>query len=145
MDCAKRCTCGRFLNADPSARVDGVSRNIGGPGGNAHKWERPLPIPFKSLLRMGHPGKGLLAVAELGDDALVTLGIVFLQIVQQTTPLADQHEKAPARAVVFLVRLEVLRQLPNTLAQQRDLYFRASGIRCVRTVLINEGLFLLSG
>ncbi len=94
---------------------------------------------------MGHPGKWLLADAELGDDALVTLGIVFLQIVQQTTPLADQHEKAAARAVVFLVRLEVLRQLPNTFAQQRDLYFRTSGIRCVRTVLVNEGFFLLSG
>src|SRR5579863_876801 len=93
----------------------------------------------------GTRASGLLADAELGDDALVTLGIVFLQIVQQATPLADQHEKAAARAVVFLVRLEVLRQLPNTLAQQRDLYFRASGIRCVRTVLINEGLFLLSG
>jgi len=94
---------------------------------------------------MGHPGKWLLADAELSDDTLVALGIVFLEIVQQTTPLADQHEKAAARTVVFLVRLEVLRQLANALAQQRDLNFWTSGIRRVRTVLVNEGLFLLSG
>src|SRR5580698_4532437 len=135
----------KILNADPSARFDGVFRNIPGPGGKAHNGSGRFPSSGKTHVRMGHPGKWLLADAELGDDALVTLGIVFLQIVQQTTPLADQHEKAPARTVVFLVRLEVLRQLANALAQQRDLYFRTSGIRCVRTVLVNEGLFLLSG
>src|SRR3984957_7653529 len=87
----------------------------------------------------------LLADAEFRDDRLIALGIVFLQVVEQATPLADQHEKAAARAVVFLVRLEVLRQLPNALAQQRNLYFRAAGIRCMRTVLVNEGFLLLSG
>jgi hypothetical protein len=116
-----------------------------GPGGKAHNGSGRFPSLDKMHAGMGHPGKWLLADAELGDDAFVTLGIVFLQIVQQTTPLADQHEKAPARTVVFLVRLEVLRQLANALTQQRDLYFRTSGIRCVRTVLVNEGLFLLSG
>jgi hypothetical protein len=58
----------------------------------------------------------LLAQAELGYYILIAFGIVGFQIVQQTTPLADQHEKAAARAVVFQVRFEVFRQLTNALA-----------------------------
>lgn len=38
----------------------------------------------------------LLADAELGDHTLVALGIVFLEVVKQATPLADQHEKSAA-------------------------------------------------
>src|SRR5215469_12974230 len=87
----------------------------------------------------------LLADAELGDYGLVALGIVLLEVVEQAAALADQHEKTAARAVVFLVRLEVLRQLANPLAEQSDLNFRASGIARMRGVLVNEGFFLLSG
>ena len=61
-------------------------------------------------------GKSLLAQAEFADDAFITLGIVFLEVVQQAATLADQHEKTAARAMVFQVRLEVLRQLTNALA-----------------------------
>jgi len=39
---------------------------------------------------------GLLADAELSDDGLITLGIVLLEVVEQATPLADQHEEAAA-------------------------------------------------
>ena len=79
------------------------------------------------------------------NDGFIALGIVFLQIIQQATPLADQHKKAAARAVVFLVGLEVLRQGTNTLAQQRNLHFGTAGIGGVRAILVNEGLLLLSG
>jgi len=91
------------------------------------------------------PQARLLADAELADHGLVALGIVFLEVVEQATALADQHEKSAARAVVFLVRLEVLRQLANAFAKQSDLHFRASGIACVGPVLVNEGFLLLSG
>ena len=87
----------------------------------------------------------LLADAEFGDDGLIALGIVFFEVVEQATTPADQHEKAAARAVIFLVRLEVSRQLTNALAEQRDLYFRAAGIRIMRAIRVNNGLFLLSG
>ena len=87
----------------------------------------------------------LLADAELTDHGLITLGIVFLEVVEQATALADQHEKSAARAVVFLVRLEVLRQLANALAEQSDLDFGTAGVARVRTVLVNEGFLLLSG
>jgi hypothetical protein len=102
---------------------------------------------FSPLLReVGiFQAKQLLADTEFGNDGLVALGIVFLEVVEQATPLADQHEKAAARAVVFLVRLEVLRQLANALAEQSDLDFRASGIARMRAVLVNEGFLVLSG
>jgi hypothetical protein len=89
--------------------------------------------------------KWLLADAEFGNDGLVALGIVFLEVVEQATALADQHEKSAARAVVFLVRFEVLRQLANPFAEQSDLDFRAARIAGMRAVLVNEGFLLLSG
>src|SRR5436853_7010259 len=102
-------------------------------------------MPFPSVIERRDPGAPLLADAEFRDDALIALGIVFLEVIEQATALADQHEKAAARAVVFLVRLEVLRQLPNPFTQQGDLNFWAPGIARMRPVLVNEGFFLLSG
>src|SRR5215467_7780395 len=100
----------------------------------------PFLAPLRQKLGVfSRTPRTLLADAELADHGLVTLGVVFLQIVQQATPLADQHEKSAARAVVFLVRFEVLRQLPNPLAKQRDLYFGTSRIARMRAVLVNEG------
>ena len=106
---------------------------------------RNIPEARRKHYYVGTPDKWLLADAEFRNDGLVALGIVFLEVVEQATALAHQHEKAAARAVVFLVRLEVLRQLADTFAQQRDLNFGASGIAGMRTVLVNEGFFLLSG
>jgi len=87
----------------------------------------------------------LFADAELGNDGLVPFRVVLLQVIKQATPLADQHEKSAARAVVFLVRFEMLRQLTDALAQQRDLNFGAPGIGGVRAIGVNDGLLLLSG
>jgi hypothetical protein len=98
-----------------------------------------------ATLEWGFPGQQLLADTEFRNYGLIPLGIVFLQIVEQATPLADQHEKPAARAVVFLVRLEVLRQLANAFTQQRDLDFRAPGIAGMRAVLVDEGFLVLSG
>jgi hypothetical protein len=47
--------------------------------------------------------------------------------------------------MVFLVRLEVLRQLTNAFAQQSDLDFWTARIGGMRSVLVNEGFLLLSG
>ena len=87
----------------------------------------------------------LLADAELLDDAFVAIGIVLLQVVEQATALADEHEQAAARAVVFFVRLEVLRQLTDALTQQCDLDFGATGVGSVGRIPVNEGSLLLSG
>jgi hypothetical protein len=58
----------------------------------------------------------LFADAELGNYGFIPFRVVLLQVVEQTTAPAYHHEKSAARAVVFLVRLEVVRQLANALA-----------------------------
>jgi hypothetical protein len=61
-----------------------------------------VPHPsFASFAKEGgdfdsHPGSKLLADTEFRNDRLISLGIVFLQVVEQATPLADQHEQAAA-------------------------------------------------
>jgi hypothetical protein len=86
----------------------------------------------------------LLADAEFRNNAFVALGVVFLEVVKQATPLAHQHQKAAPGRVVLFVRLEVLRQLANALTQQRDLNFRTAGIAGMGAVLADDGLLLLS-
>jgi hypothetical protein len=58
----------------------------------------------------------LLAQTEFLNYAFVAIGIVLLQIVQKAATFTDQHKKAAARTVVFLVRFEVLCQLTNAFA-----------------------------
>jgi hypothetical protein len=86
----------------------------------------------------------LFADAELLDDVFVPFGVVFLEVIKQATPLADQHEKAAPGSVVLSVRFEVLRQLTNALAQQGNLDFGTAGVGAVRLILVNYGGFLLS-
>jgi len=87
----------------------------------------------------------LFADAELGNYGFVPFRVVLLQVIEQTTASAHHHKKSAARAVVFLVRLEVFRQLTYAFAQQRDLNFGTAGIGRVRAIRVNDGLFLLSG
>ena len=94
---------------------------------------------------MGNSFPGLLADAELPNDRLIALGIVSLEVVEQATPLADQHEKTAARAVVFLVRLEVVRQLANAFTDDGDLNFGTPRVSRVRLILVNDRFLLLSG
>ena len=87
----------------------------------------------------------LLADAQLRDNRLVTLGIVLLQVIQQATPSAYHHQQAAPGGVVLLMRFEVVGQLANTLAQDRDLHFRAAGISRVRAIAVDNRFLMLSG
>ena len=87
----------------------------------------------------------LFADAEFPNDRLIALGIVSLEVVEQATPLADQHEQAAARAVVLLVRFEVIRQLANAFTNDGDLNLRTPGVSRVRLILVNDRFLLLSG
>jgi hypothetical protein len=62
------------------------------------------------------PVAQLLADSELCDNGFVPFRIVFLQVVEQATSPAHHHEKSAARAVIFQVRFEVVRQLADALA-----------------------------
>jgi hypothetical protein len=91
------------------------------------------------------PAQKLLADAEFPNDSFVALGIVSLEVIEQATPLADQHKQAAARAVVLLVRFEVIRQLANAFTDDGDLNLRTPGVSRVRLILVNDRFLLLSG
>jgi len=87
----------------------------------------------------------LLADAEFRNDVLVSLGVVFLEVIEQATPLADQHEETAPGSVILLMRLKVLRQFDNSLAQNSDLHFGTTRIRRMRAIVVDDGFLLLSG
>ena len=70
----------------------------------------------------------LFTDAKFLDDVFITLSIVRFKIVQQAAALADHHQKTAPGGMVFLVALEVLRQLSDALTQNGNLYFRAARI-----------------
>ena len=70
----------------------------------------------------------LLAYAQLTDDFAVTICIVRLEVIQQPPALAHQHQQAAARSMILRMGFEMLGQLANALAEDRDLHFRTSGV-----------------
>src|SRR5262249_11931334 len=86
-----------------------------------------LLLPDRNF-REKRPVNRLFADSKFLDNVFVTFGIVRLQIVQQTAPLADHHKQTAPGGVVLLVVFEVLSQLPDTLAQDCNLNFRTPGI-----------------
>jgi hypothetical protein len=84
----------------------------------------------------------LLADSEFADDLAVAVGINFLEVIQQTAALADQHQKPTARAMILLVRFEMLGQLSDALSQNGNLYFRTSGVGVMRAKLRDNIGFL---
>src|SRR6187402_223823 len=84
----------------------------------------------------------LLADAELANYFAIPVRIILLQVIEQTTTFADEHEEAATRAMILLVRLEMLSKFANAFAEDRDLDFRAAGVRLMRTKLGNDVRFL---
>ena len=83
-------TYGDFLDAGPSLQRR-ISRNSPEVLWVAHSNGAPF-----ATLEWGFPGRQLLADTEFRNNSLIPLGIVFLEVVEQATPLADQHEKPAA-------------------------------------------------
>ena len=50
-------------------------------------------------------------------------GIFAFEVVEEASSPADQHEQPAARVVILSMDLEVLCQVADTLAQDRDLHF----------------------
>src|SRR5262245_2566041 len=79
---------------------------------------------------MRHPGYGLrfssgrlLTDTERLDHGAVAVDVLGLEIVQEATTLAYQHEQATARMVILRVHLEVLGEIRNPFRKQSDLNF----------------------
>ena len=93
---------------------------------------------MEGYLRAGSVER-LTADAEALNEILVPLGAAALQVVQQTTPASDHRQQPSAGMMIFLVRLEVLRELEYTLAQDRNQNLWRTAVIFVCAVLLNYG------
>jgi hypothetical protein len=64
--------------------------------------------------------------------------VVLPEIVEKASPLSDEHEETAAGMVILYVDLEMLREVIDALAQQRDLNFRRARIRLMEFELLND-------
>ena len=89
----------------------------------------------------------LLSQAELANDRAVTLDIVLLQVVQQTSSVTDHLLQTAAAVEILLVSLEVLGQVSDAVGQNSNLYFGRTGVALVSSVLLDDVVleFLLHG
>jgi len=70
----------------------------------------------------------LFPYTELVYDLTVTVQIAFLQVIQMTAPLTNHFQETPPRMMVLFVRLQMLRQVANATAQDRNLNFRGARV-----------------
>jgi len=84
----------------------------------------------------------LLADSQLADHIAVAIRISLLEVIQKTAALAHQHQQTTAGAMILLVGLEVLCQLADTRAENRNLHFRTSSVRLMRAKFGNDVCFL---
>ena len=77
----------------------------------------------------------LASQAEAGDDRAVALDVGLLQVVEETTALAHEEQQSPTAVVIVLVLLEVLGEVRDAVAQQRDLHLGGTGVALESGVL----------
>jgi hypothetical protein len=76
------------------------------------------------------------------NQALVSIEIVVLKIIQEPSSLADKLQEAASGLVILNVSLEMLGEMLNTLAEQRDLHLRRAGVRLMKPKLLHDYLTL---
>ena len=70
----------------------------------------------------------LLTNSQFADHFTIAIHIVRPEVIEQPAPLSDYFQQAAAGRVIFFMRLEMLGQVGNALAQNRNLYFRGPRI-----------------
>src|SRR5437867_4110778 len=80
----------------------------------------------------------LLADPELLDHALVTLEVASLEVVEQAATLSHELEQPTTGVVVLAVHLEVLRQVPDAVGEERDLHLGRPGVAGVPAVRLHD-------
>ena len=69
------------------------------------------------------------------------MGVLALEVIEQATALADQHQQATARVVVLRVGLEMFGEVVDAFAENGDLDFGRSGVGLVCFVAADEFWF----
>ena len=73
---------------------------------------------------------------------MVALNVRTLQVIQQTPSLRDHFQQAAPRMIILLVRLEMLSQVGNSLAQKCYLHLRRTRVGLMGTEVRHNLLFL---
>jgi hypothetical protein len=87
------------------------------------------------------PGGALSSQAQLLDDASVSLDVGLCQVIQQPSSLSYKHQKPPAGVVIFLVSLEVLGEVIDSLGEDGNLHFGGPGVPFLLPEILDD-LFL---
>jgi hypothetical protein len=82
--------------------------------------------------------KILMAELQLLCNRLIAAQVHALQVFEQTTALADHHQKPAARTVILFVGLQMLSQMVDAMREQRDLHVRRTRVLGVRLKLFNS-------
>src|SRR4051812_49688634 len=67
------------------------------------------------------------AQTQSGNDRLVALGVLGLDIVKQAAALGHHLDHSAAGMIVLYMGLEVFGEIGDALRQDRDLHFRRTG------------------
>jgi hypothetical protein len=81
----------------------------------------------------------LVPKSEFLDDLSVAFNVDALHVIQQATTLTVHLEKATTTVVVVLVGAEMLREVLDSVAEERDLNASRSAVGFVRSVLLDGG------
>src|SRR5215470_5046524 len=88
----------------------------------------------------------VLAAQSKALNQLLVAGIVLaLEIIEQAPPLPDHDKKAAARMEILLVRLQMLGQIVDALAEDGDLHLRRACIVGFLSVLLDDRLLAFRG
>lgn len=109
----------------------------------AVKFAPPFLVPSTHCKRWAGKSETLLLLtdAQLCDNRTVTLDVLFMQVVEHLTTLTNHLQKATTAVVVVLMNLQMLGQLDNASAQNRDLHLGGTGVGLVGAVRLDNGCF----
>src|SRR5687768_2329689 len=92
-----------------------------------------------------HAHSQLLTDAETADKLGVAVRVLAFEVIEQSPSLANQLQKAAARVVVLCVNLEMLGEIVDALAEERDLNFRGSRVAVVCAVRADDSSLAIFG
>lgn len=84
----------------------------------------------------------LFAKAEFLDDCTVPVDVRLFEVSEQIPALTDHFQEAASRVMVFLVGLQVVGQIVNSLSQERDLHLRRARVTLVHCIGLDNRFFL---
>jgi len=83
-------------------------------------------------------GSVLFSYTQIAYQNLVSFHVLRFEIVQEAPSLAHQFQQTPPGVVIFLVYLEVFRQVTDSFGQEGHLDFGRAGVRVVTPIPFDD-------